>query len=267
MSNRSIAASLRAVFDITVYRFPGVERFATVGTKGRAAIVANQCCTRTGRKLLTALSTVLDRSDDREWTVGGKFRMGRPELLLGYAVAYRAKGDQIVKAVRLTVVIEQAEWLNVMNRITFALRSAALASVVITLARRLALLMPVRPAIFRVPAAPEIVVAATDNPAGRPPVSKALTATKVVLNYCTRNFLKFRSAIRTRHDDALTPLSFAVLRLPSGIALETAERFFSQGDVIPPALDRFTALGAMHCNHTFHYTTSGLFHKGALCYG
>ncbi len=267
MSYSSITASPRTVFNFTVYGLAGIKRLSAMCANRRTTRIANQRSARSGREIPTALAAFLHRNNYGEWAATNQFRMGSPKLLFGNAVTGRTQGSQIVQIIRFPIITEQSKWPDVVNRVTRALRSATLASVVIPLTRRFTLIVPVRAAILRMTTAPELVFATAVNASDRAPFVIAFAAAKVVDENLARHSFNFRSAIGTSNRDTISTLSCSVFRLPSSIALETAKRILGHGDMISFALDRLSTFGAMYCNHAFNYTTSGLSHKGAFCNG
>lgn len=264
MSYISIPTSLRAVFNLSLYSLSRIKHFSAIGTSNRATGITNLCGARSRNKLIAAFTTLLQRNNNRERTTTNQFRVSIPKLLLGNAVTGRAQGNQIIQAIRFSIITEQSKRPNVMNRITFPLGAATLAGIVIPLPRCFALAIPVWPAILRMPSPPRSVFTTANSASNRPPFVIALAAAKVTAKNLTRHALNFGTAEGARNPNTFATAPFMVFGLPRCIALETAKRIFGQSDMIPSALDRLSTFGAMYCNHAFNYTTSGLSLKGAL---
>lgn len=151
-----------------------------------------------------------------------------------------------------------------MNGKVGSLYAATLTSIVVSPRGRRPLCLPIRTAIVLVPTPPAAIITSTLRACMRAPLVEALPTAKVVCAYLRRYALDCRSTIGARYPDALSTFAFVVDRLPDRIAGKSAKWILGHGDMISLALNRCAALCAVYYHHALNYTTSGLFHKGAL---
>jgi hypothetical protein len=248
-SDSIISAFTRTVFNRSVNSLSRIKSLTAVSTYRSTALITNQCCTRSGRKMLTTLSTFLNRCNDREGGFVIKLRMVIPKFLFCCTVTGRAKRYQIFKFIGFTIIRKQSERGNMMNRKTLALCTAMLAGVVISLTRGLALFIPVCSTIGTMPTTPCGIFATRINTGKRSPLIVTFTTAKVEFENRTRYFLEFRTAVCTCYRNAVSTSALMISRLPSGIALKPTKRVLGHRNLITLTLNRLTAFSTIHSNH------------------
>lgn len=198
---------------------------------------------------LSARAAGLLRYGDGERRQVNQFGMTFPECLFRFAVARRAKRDQVRQIVRVPVIAEQAEGTNVMNLKIGRDMTAMLAGVVIPFYRRMALVAPVRATTIGMPAAPCRAIGAKPI-IGTSPKTETRAGAEVELMDSIRLFLDVFAACDALDGDALPPNADPVHSLPLAVTFQTAKVMLGQIGHVRLGFVPLTALFAGECDHT-----------------
>ncbi len=250
--DRRIPAGTRAVFDGTEGSFPRVELAAAVSAGRCAAVIANESCPGSRRKLFTAGTAVTNRRTVREATVPKKFGVGLPKVSLFAAVTGRTERYEVVQNIGIPVVAKQAERSDVMDRKTWLRSAAPLACVVVSPSRCSTLPDPVLASIANVTTKPSRVVFAAPR-RGCAPLSEARTVTEVVRLDGAGHLLNRTTAGRTGNLHSVQPYTFSVNPLPRSVASKPTKRVFGHDNVIRLSLNSDPALNTSNSDHTKLY--------------
>lgn len=250
--DRRIPAGTRAVFDGTEGSFPRVELAAAVGAGRCAAVIANEGCPGARCKLITTGATATNRRVVRETTLLKQFRIGFPERNFFGFVACGTERYEVTQDIGVSVVAEQAERPDVVDRQSWSSHAASLARIAVTLTRYLALPDPILSAIADMATEPSGVVFATPS-RRRTPLSKASATTEVARLDRTRHFLNRVSAGCAHHLNPVRPNALAMDTLPCSVTSKPTNRVLRHRSVIGLSLNRSPALNTSNSNHAQLY--------------
>lgn len=235
---------------------PSVEPPAAMGTCKGTTPVARCRASRSGNKFLAAVSACPDDSDGKR-KLRGQLGVVDPKLLFGFAVAFYAKGYQVVQSVSPHVVaFEKAERADVMDWETPLSEAAVLTGVAIASASDSLFPIPVRTPVVDRSTFPRGVVGSDKLRIPSPPLPVARTGAEVPLAGPDLVWL-FGASLPARSafdHHARLSLTYSMYPLPDPVAAESAKRISGGFGMVGLSEKPLAALNA--CNLDHHYLRS-----------